>query len=64
MRVPSCRDSTQRPEGEPEASAAGAERGRQQVAGDEGRGLECDSGKCRWWKNSGDAHVHTHTHTP
>ena len=40
------------------------QRGRQQVAGDEGTGVECDSGKCRWWKNSGDAHVHTHTHTP
>ena len=39
------------------------QRGRQRVVGDEGGGVECDSGKCRWWKNSGDAHMHAHTHT-
>ena len=33
------------------------------MVGDEGRGVECDSGKCRWCKNSGDAHMHAHTHT-
>ena len=39
------------------------QRGRQQVAGDEGSGVECDSGKCRWCKNSGDARARARTHT-
>ena len=38
---------------------------REAASGWRGRqGVGCDGGKCRWWKSSGDAHMHAHTHSP